>query len=156
MMAAPLVSLAATGLSAMGSIAGAEGQSKADQYQAKQAIDAAEYGRVKAAQTGQIMTQNMSTMLGHIAAVRASGGADVRSPTTAAIVGRQEQISTNERGIQVGNIQNQVRSDVDSSKLYTQMAGQALTAGYLGAAGTVAGSLGGAFKSAGSSFNFFQ
>jgi len=155
MMAAPLISLAATGLSAAGSMAGAEGQAKADEFQAQQAINAAEYGRVKAAQTGTIMTQNMQTMLGHIQAVRASGGADPRSPTTAAILGRQEQLATNEKNIRVGDIQNQVRSDVQGSQMYTSMAKDALTAGMLGAAGSLASGAAGAFKGMGSNFNFF-
>lgn len=164
-MIAPVLSLAATGLSAAGSMVGAEGQAKSDEFAAQQAELASQYGTIKAAQTGTAMTRNMTSMLGHIAAVRASAGADARSPTTAAIQGRQEEIATTERGIQVGNIEAQAREDQLSSKMYTDAAGRALTGGLLGAAGAGLKGIGGAFQSAGSpgggsismgsSFNFF-
>lgn len=159
-MAAPVLSLAATGLSAMGSMDQAKGQAQADAFQAKQALEASEYGRIKAAQTGAIMTQNMQAMLGHIAAVRASGGVDPRSPTTAAILGRQESIAETARSQQIANIEAQVRSDKESSQMYTDMAGRAIAGGNMAAMGTVVGALGGAFKSLGSpgfgsSFSFF-
>ena len=148
-VAAPALSIAATGLSAMGSITGAQGQAKGDEYEAQKALEAAQYGRISAAQTGEAMTRNMTRMLGHLAAVRASAGADVRSPSTAAILGNQEAIAERERTIKMGNIFAQVRSDQESSKMYTDMASRALMGGYLGAAGSVLGGLGGAFKSMG-------
>src|SRR5271157_1921152 len=123
MAVAPVLGLAATGLSAAGSIVGAQGQEKANEFEAQQAINAAQYGRTKAAQTGTELTRNMQATLGHIAAVRASVGSDVRSPTTAAIMENQERKMEWDRGIQIGNIENQVQSDVLSSQMYTSMAG---------------------------------
>jgi hypothetical protein len=148
-MAAPVLSLAATGMSAMGSITGAQGQAKADEYQAQKAEEASQYGRIAAAQTGEAMTRNMTRMLGHMAAVRASAGADVRSPTTAAVMGNQEAIAERERAIKMGNIFAQVRENQQDSSMYTDMASRALMGGYMGAAGSVLGGLSGAFKSMG-------
>jgi hypothetical protein len=149
MMAAPMLSLASTGLSAMGSMSAAQGQAKSDEFEAQKALEAAQYGRIKAAQTGEAMTRNMTRMLGSIAAQRASAGADIRSPTTAAIVGSQENIAERERAIRMGNIFAQVRSDQQASQMYTDMASRALMGGELGAAGSILGGLGGAFKSMG-------
>ena len=134
---------------------GAEGQAKADEFQAQQAANAAEYGKVKAAQVGTAMTQNLTAMLGHIQAVRASVGSDPRSPTTAAIMGRQEQVGREDQAIKVGDIEAQSRQDMLQSGMYTQAAGQALLGGELSMGGSLLGGLGGAFKSSGSNFSFF-
>ena len=148
-VAAPVLSLAATGLSAGSSLMGAQGQAKGDEFEAQKAEEAAQYGRISAAQTGEAMTRNMTRMLGHLAAVRASAGADVRSPTTAAIMANQEGVGERERAIKMGNIFAQVRTDQQASQMYTDMASRALMGGYLGAAGSLIGGLGGAFKSMG-------
>jgi hypothetical protein len=139
----------------MSSISGAQGQAKADEYEAQKSLEAAQYGRIKAAETGEIMTQNMTRMLGHIAAVRASARADVRSPSTAAVMANQEGLSERERAIRMGNIFAQTREDEQASKMYTDAASRTLLGGYLGAAGSLVGGLGGAFKSSGSSLSFF-
>lgn len=154
-VAAPVLSLAATGLGAMGSMSAAQGQAKADEYNAQQAEYASQYGRIAAAQTGEAMTRNMTTALGHLAAVRASAGADVRSPTTAALRSRMESIDEQQRAIKEGNIFAQVRQNQLASSMYTDMASRALLGGELGAAGQLIGGLGGAFKSMGSSFGGF-
>lgn len=148
-MAAPIFSLASAGMGALGSITSAQGQQKADEFEAQQAINAAQYGRTKAAQTGEIMTRNMTRMLGHIAAVRASAGADIRSPTTAAIMSSRERMAENQRGIEVGNVMAQVNQEDQAAGMYTQMGQRAMMGGYLGAAGGLLGGLGGMFKSAG-------
>ena len=149
MMAAPVLSLAATGLSAGSSLMGAQGQAKGDEFEAQKAEENAQYGRIAAAQTGEAMTRNMTKMLGHLAAIRASAGADIRSPTTAALMANQEGIGERDRAIKMGNIFAQVRSDQQASSMYTDMASRALMGGYLGAAGSLIGGLGGAFKSMG-------
>jgi hypothetical protein len=142
-------------MSAAGSIMGGEGQAKADEFQAQQLENAAQYGRTQAAQVGYNMTTNMTRMLGHIAAVRASLGSDVRSPSTWAVMGNQEAQAERERAIRMGSIFAQVRQDQMGAQQYTDMASRALQGGYLGALGDVAKGLGGAFSSMGSSFNFF-
>jgi hypothetical protein len=148
--AAPAISLASTAMSAVGGIQQGEGQAKADEFQAQRALEASQYGRIKAAQTGTILTQNMTNALGRIAAVRASAGSDIRSPTTAAIRANQEQMRETQRGTELGNIFAQVRMDQLSAQQYTDAATRALQGGYLGAAGKVLGGLGGAFSSSGS------
>jgi hypothetical protein len=139
----------------MSSISGAQGQAKQDEYEAQKSLEAAQYGRIKAAQTGEIMTQNMTRMLGHISAVRASAGSDIRSPSTAAVMANQEGLAERERAIRMGNEFAQVREDEQASKMYTDAASRSLLGGYLGAAGSLVGGLGGAFKSSGSSLSFF-
>jgi hypothetical protein len=148
--AAPAISLASTAMGAIGSMQQGQGEAKGDEYQAQRALLASQYGRIKAAQTGDIMTQNMTRALGHIAAVRASAGADVRSPATAAIRANQEAIGESERAARLGNIFADVRLDETAAKQYTDAATRALQSGYLGSAGKVIGSLGGAFSSLGS------
>lgn len=137
--------IAAAGLQAAGSLAAGQAQSNTDQFQAQQAANAAEYGKIQAAQTGTTMRANLQNMLGHIQAVRASTGTDPRSPTTAAVVNRQEAIGDNARNVQVGNIQAQVRSDQAAATFYNQSAGDALTAGGFGAFGKLLGGIGGLF-----------
>lgn len=142
----------------MSSITGAQGQAKSEEYEAQKSLEAAQYGRIKAAQTGEALTQNMTRALGHIAAVRASAGADIRSPSTAAVMANQEGLWERERAIRMGNIFAQTRADEQASKMYTDAASRSLLGGYLGAAGSLIGGLGGAYKSMGSpdlSFGFF-
>jgi hypothetical protein len=155
---APVLSILGTGMSAMSSITGAQGQAKADEYQAQRSLEAAQYGRIKAAQTGEAITQNMTRALGHIAAVRASAGADIRSPSSAAVMGSQEGLWERKRAIEMGNVFAQTREDERAAQMYTDAASRSLLGGYLGAAGSLVGGIGGAYKSMGSpdlSFGFF-
>lgn len=145
MAVAPIMSLAATGLSAGGSMMGAIGQAQQDQFQAQQATNAAKYAQIQGAQRGTELTRNMQAMLGHIQAVRASVGSDVRSPTTAAIMGFQERKAEWERGVEEQGYMAQSANDLLSARMYRSAANTALIGGALGAGGSLFKGIGGAF-----------
>jgi hypothetical protein len=140
--AASGMSLAAVGLQAYGSYEAGAGTKAGDVYKAQQLEQAAQYGELKATQVGGQLTRNLNITLGNIDAVRAAAHTDPGSPTGAAVRDYTEQVSTEQRGIEVANIEQQARqSEADAA--YMRYAGsQALLAGDIGAASAVLGSFG--------------
>jgi hypothetical protein len=90
------------------------------------------------------MTEDLNTTLGNIAVVRAASNIDPTSPTTGAILDRQERIGDRARDISVENLMAQAEEN-DASANYMRQAGAfALSQGKLGAFATVLKSFGGA------------
>src|SRR5450432_1314225 len=85
-------SLASIGLSAYATILQSQGVAAGDDYQAAKLEQAAQYGDLKAVQTGGQMTRQLNQTLGNIDAVRAAANADPNSPTGAAFRDNQESI----------------------------------------------------------------
>lgn len=142
-------SIAGAGLSALGVYKQAQGTNAADQARADQLSRAAERGRTAAVQTGAQMTEDLNTTLGNIAAVRAAANIDPTSPTTAAVLGRQEFVGERAKDIQVENLLAQAQEN-DASAAYMRQAGAyALSQGKLGAFATLLGAGGKGITGAG-------
>lgn len=146
------LSIAGVGLSALGQVSQSQGVAAGDEMRADQLSRAAERGRTAAAQTSAQMTEDLNTTLGNIAAVRAASNADPTSPTTAAVMDRQEFVGDRAKDIQVENLQAQADEN-DASAAYMRQAGAfALSQGKLGAFATLLGGAGKGVSS--SSFGF--
>jgi hypothetical protein len=142
--AAPIVGLAATGFSALGSFEGASKAAQGDQFEAKNAANAAQIGQTKAAETDADMRRKLTSQLSNITAIRAGAGLDPNSPTGAAISANVQGVADLSRTQAVQNIQNQVTSDENASAFYTSSASSALMGGELGAFGSIIGGIAGA------------
>lgn len=142
--AATGISLAATGLSAMGSVDSGQAAAAGDEQQAQNALQAAQIGQLKATQTDTNMRQNLTSSLANILAVRASAGLNPNSPTGAAINANVEGRADINRTTAIDSINAQVTSDQDASAFYTQSANNALMGGDMGAFGAILKGIGGA------------
>jgi hypothetical protein len=142
MEAAPLA-LAATGLSAAGSLFGGSMDSQGDQVEAQNAVNAAEMGKIKASQTDADMRRKLTTQLANISAVRAGLGLNPNSPTGQAIGSNVQAIGDLNRGYAIDNINQQVNMDQQAASFYTSSASNALLGGMFGAAGSIFKGLGG-------------
>jgi hypothetical protein len=131
-------SLVSIGLSTYSTILQSQGVAAADNFQAQKLESAAEYGDLKAVQTGGQMTRNLNTTLGNIEAVRAAANADPNSPTGAAIRDNQEQIGIDQKNITVDSILAQSNQDRNDANYYKSAASSALFAGEIGAAAGIA------------------
>lgn len=138
-------SIASIGLQTYATLLQSQGTATADTYQADRLTTAAQYGEVKAAQTGAQMTRNLNTTLGNIDAVRAAANADPSSPTGAAFRDNQEAIGSNNRAVAVDNITAQNTQDLNDAAYYRQASSSALLSGDISAA---AGALGAVAKGA--------
>lgn len=126
-------SIASIGLSTYATLLKAQGTATADQYQADRLEKAAQYGDLKAAQTGGQMTRNLNNVLGNIDAVRAAANADPSSPTGAAFRDNQEMIGDTQRSIAVGNINAQTLQQRNDAAFYRQASSDALLSGEISA-----------------------
>lgn len=142
------MSIASVGLTALGQVTAAKGTQAGDEARAAQLERAADRGRTAAAQTSAQMTEDLNTTLGNIAAVRGAANIDPTSPTTAAIMGRQEFIGDRAKDISVENLLAQAQENEASAKYMREAGAFALSQGKLGAFATVLGGIG---KAAGSS-----
>lgn len=133
----PALSIASVGLSAMGQVTAAQGTQAGDEARADQLSRAADRGRTAAAQTSAQMTEDLNTTLGNIAAVRAAGNNDPTSPTTAAVLGRQEFVGDRAKDISVENLMAQADENDASAKYMREAGAFALSQGNLGAFATV-------------------
>lgn len=139
-----VMSIASVGLSAMSTLDKAEGQKAANDFQAAELDRAAEYGDLKAVQTGASMTQKLNMTLGNIDVIRAAAHTDPTSPTGAAVRDYSEDLGTNQKNIAVDNILAQSQKQ-RADAAYLRVAGQnALLAGQIGAGGQILGGIGGA------------
>lgn len=146
--AASGMSIAAAGLQAYGSYESGAATKAGDVYKAEELQQAADYGELKAVQTNAQLTRNINLTLGNIDAVRAAAHTDPTSPTGAAVRDYTEEVGTEQKGIQVGNILEQARMD-EAGAAYERFAGsQALLAGDIGAAASLLGGTAGAIKPA--------
>lgn len=120
----------------------AQGENAADQFQANELDRAAEYGDLKADQTGAQLTQRLNVTLGNIDAMRAAAHTDPSSPTGAAVRDFQESVGLNQKSITVSNILAQSRKQ-ESEAAYLRVAGaNALLAGDVAARGIMLGARG--------------
>jgi hypothetical protein len=143
------MSLAGAGLSAYSTILSSEGTANADEYQAEKLRVAAQYGDLKAAQTGGQMARNLNTTLGNIDAVRAAANDSPMSPTGVAFRNNQEEIGNENRQITVNSILQQSMQERSDAAYYQSAASSALTGGVLGAVGGLASAVGKAFATIG-------
>ncbi len=138
--AAPL-SLAATGLGAIGKIDqgfnSASNQiqqgnqtAQMDEYRATQLADAAQFGKAQAAETDQYMRQKLTMQLGNMMAIGASANTESTSPTGQAILNRTQGQSDQERAIRVGNLDAQAAESQSESAVYTTAAQETLNSAY--------------------------
>lgn len=136
------LSLASLGFSALSSIASAKGTQAGDEAQATRLDRAVAYGKVKAAQTGAQLTENLNTTLGNIDVVRAAGNTDPTAPTAQALQSRTEYLGDRYRNTAVDNILAQTEQDSADAD-YLRHAGKfAMGLGYINAAAGVAKGLG--------------
>jgi hypothetical protein len=142
---APIVGLAATGISALGALNSASTASQGDQLEAQNATNAAQIGQTKAAETDADMTRKLTGQLANISAIRAGAGLNPNSPTGAAITANVQGVGDQSRTQADENIQNQVTMDQQAAQFYTSSASSALLGGELGAAGSIFKGLSGAF-----------
>jgi hypothetical protein len=131
-------SLASIGLSAYSTILQSQGVAAADDFQAEKLESAAQYGELKAVQTGGQMTRSLNNTLGNIEAVRAAAKADPNSPTGAAVLDDQEKIGIDQRTITVDSILAQANQDKNDAAYYKSASSNALFAGKIGAAAGIA------------------
>ena len=127
-------SIASIGLSTYATLLKAQGTATADSYQADRLETAAQYGELKAKQTGAQMTRNLTTTLGNIDAVRAAANTDPTSPTGAAVRDNQEAIGEDQRKITVDNIEAQASQNRNDAAFYRQASSDALLSGKISAA----------------------
>lgn len=146
-MGAGALSLASTGFSAFGQAESARGQSAADLYKAEQLHRAAEYGELKAQQTGAQMTRDLMQTLGNIDATRSAGHIDPTSPSAVAVHGYVESIGSEQRGITMANIEAQAQEDEASAAYLRRASSEALLGGDIGIAGTLLKGFSGALQS---------
>ena len=120
---------------AAGSIVQGIGTSNADQYQAKEMEQAAQYGDLKAVQTNAALTRNLNQTLGNIDAVRAAQRTDPTSPTGAAVRNTVEATATSDKNIQVDSIMAQAEQDQANAAYLRSASSMALLSGGIGAFG---------------------
>ena len=134
-------SIASIGLQTYATLLQSQGTATADTFQANRLDTAAQYGELKATQTGAQMTRNLNTTLGNIDAVRAAANADPNSPTGAAFRDNQEAIGISNRTTAVDSIKAQDLQDQNDAAYYRNASSQALLSGDISAAAGVVGAV---------------
>ncbi len=130
------LSIVGAGLGAFAQIKQAQGVKAGDEFKAASEERAAEYGRLKATQTGAEMTMRLNQTLGNIDAIRGASHDDPSSPTGAAFRDAQENLGNWQRSIVTGNILAQARQQ-DADAAYLRAAGSnALLNGEIGGIGS--------------------
>lgn len=127
-------SIASIGLQTYATLLKAQGTATADQYQADKLERAAEYGDLKATQTGAQMTRNLNNVLGNIDAIRAAANTDPTSPTGVAVRQNQEQIGISQRSTTVNSIKAQASQDRSDAAFYRKASADAMLSGEISAA----------------------
>lgn len=136
--AASGTSLLGTGLTAGASLVKGIGGYEADKFQSQELARQAQFGEVKAAQTGDQLSEALDNQLGNIAATRAAMHDDPTSPTGAAISSWQETLGERQKNIAVTSLQEQAQEDQMASQYEQSAAGMALLGGIMGGAGSLA------------------
>lgn len=134
-------SIAGAGLSAYSELLKGQGTAAGENYKAASLENAAQRGRVAAAQTGASETEKLVQTLGNIDAVRAAAHTDPTSPTGAAIRDWNETLGLTKKSIDVDNIMAQSQQE-DSDAAYLRSASKyALLGGELAAGSDIIGAL---------------
>lgn len=139
---AAIASIGSAGLGAFSSIEKGTGQQAADQMQAAELQQRAQYAGIAATETSANMLDRLNVSLGNIDAVRAAMHDDPTSPTGAAIRARTEALGDEDRAIKVGNILAQGSMDTASANYLTQAGQFAYGQGLVGAGADILGAIG--------------
>lgn len=124
----------------------AQGESQGDIYQAERLEQAAQYGELKAKQTGAVMTRNLNTTLANIDAVRAAAHTDPTSPTGAAVRNTVEAAGESQRSIVLGNIEAQTNQQKSDAAYYRTASANALLSGQMASSADMTSAYGDLFK----------
>lgn len=141
------LSLASAGLSAYGETLKAKGVAEGDIYKSEQLERAAEYGELKATQTGGQMTRNLNMTLAHIDTIRAAARSDPSSPSNFAARSSVEAVGIEQRDITVDSLKAQAQEDESNAAFMRQAASEAITAGNVAALADILKGAGGAVAS---------
>lgn len=131
------MSLASTGLSALGQTTQASGQAAADTFKAEELDRAAQYGELQATQVSGQMTRNLGIQLSNLDTIRAAQRVDPSSPTSAMVRNTEEGVGTEQKTIKVDSILAQSQQDEASAAYERSAASTALLSGDIGAAGSI-------------------
>lgn len=124
---------AAAGLEVVGGLLEAKGKAEGYKYSEEKARRQAAAARTAADETTAQLTDELSTTLGNIQAIRAAAGADSASPTALAIMGKETEVAERQRRIQVGNLYAQAEQSELDRRYFRSAASSALLAGTVGA-----------------------
>lgn len=100
-----------------------------DLMQASQAETAAQFGELQAGMTDAAARRTLSTTLGNITTMRAAGGADFTSPTTAALEGNVTGVSELNRSAAMASIKGQTAQERAAADYLKQASDFALSQG---------------------------
>jgi hypothetical protein len=100
-----------------------------DLMQASQAETAAQFGELQASMTDAGARRGLNTTLGNITTMRAAGGADFTSPTTAALEGNVTGVSNLNRTAAMASIQGQTAQEKAAASYLKQASDFALMQG---------------------------
>lgn len=140
--AAPFAAVAGAGMTAFSSIEKGAGQQAADQMQAAELQQRAQYAGIAATETSANMLDRLNVSLGNIDAVRAAMHDNPTSPTGVAVRGMTEAYGDEDRAIKVGNILAQGSMDTASANYLNQAGSFAYGQGFVGAGADIASFLG--------------
>jgi hypothetical protein len=126
-------SIAGAGLTAYSDILSSQGTASADTYKASSLENAAQRGRVAAAQTGATASQKLANDLGMIDSIRAAAHTDPTSPTGAAIRDWSEALGITKKTIDVDNILAQSAQEQSDAAYLRSAAKSVLLGGELSA-----------------------
>lgn len=147
--ASAALSMASMGLSAYGETLKAKGVAEGDIYKAEQLERAAEYGELKAAQTGDQMTRNLAVTLGHIDTIRAASRTDITSPTSQMARNTVEGVATEQKNITVDSLKAQAQEDEANAAYMRTAAAEAIKIGDVSALADILKGASGAVQSLG-------
>lgn len=108
---AGIASIASIGLSAFSAHEKGVGAKAAADYKAQQLEREAQWGDLKAVQTGAALREQLAQRLGLIDSVRSAANTDPTSPTGAQVRDWSENLAERQRFIQVGSIMEQSDQD---------------------------------------------
>jgi hypothetical protein len=126
-------SIVGAGLSAYSDILSSQGTAAGDTYKAASLENAAQRGRVAAAQTGASETEKLAQTLANIDSVRAAAHDDPTSPTGAAIRDWNETLGLTKKSIDVDNIMAQSQQEDSDAAFLRSSAKTALLGGEISA-----------------------
>jgi hypothetical protein len=126
-------SIVGAGLSAYSDILSSQGTAAGANYKAAALENAAQRGRVAAAQTGASASEKLARDLGNIDAVRAAAHTDPTSPTGAAIRDWNETLGLTQKTIAVDQIMAQSAQEQSDAAYLRSSAKTALLGGEISA-----------------------
>lgn len=102
------------------------GERAGKRYEAQRAERAADIARLQADQTDTALRGELDQVLGSIQAIRASTGADPFSPTSLAVMRREQETSARERRIRRSSAELQATQSEADARFYRSAGNQAL------------------------------